>query len=868
MDNTGLQGLLVEDFSGGLTDFIIGGAPNSAEVLDNYVVDENNDLVTRPGCEEKYGVRITTAVPQNIIDNQEEVLIAADKKILTVVAGVSTEVTSPQGHSVFVGGESDLKADSAYNNKHTLLVSDSFKSPQKVYKDEDGNFTCTTLGMPDVLEVKCKALANQIKSVYNAHRVDLTQHLVADSTNTITSADASDVDSLFTLVDELLAKIQLHLDDAALGSPVYHTATFDRDIEDIGAEGFESLYDQLVLIRTALNTHDNGDAVHTLQNVHQVAATYLSPTATAAGAGQNYVYGVYHQYRYMVEDVEFLERGPIHLFEATNVQVVTSGISLANLPVVASGALENWDDSDITKMIVRSTNGGSTLFEVTELANATTTYTDDLSDADLQLNDAAYTEGGVADDERPLPARHVLSVGDVVYWLGVKEGRRILGNRIKCSKPGAPYSSPGDFYTDVEDDLVGGGIAGGVPVVFLDRAFYRIEGYFDSVGRGGIAKRPISTRIGTVSYKSIVQTRDGLCFAGQDGFYWTDGYTYRKISPDINFTYKNLSDKNEIVGTYDALRNRVLWGVKVDANSEANDTIFVACLDYRTPKGGHPFYSWSGGLDPDNFTCSALAFVGDELLRADYRGYILRHDEDILTDAYVDTALDPDDWYTQTIFYDYTSVAFDFGNDQTRKWVSKINVNADNETSLSLDISTANDRSGVFVTLEPIIKLLNLEWGDAGLIWGDDDLRWNYNPAISEWRWMKASEQALRCMYKQVKFSNAYVEIDNSDILGPVSVDGTANTCTLLDYPTQDWIEDPVNYYISFDTDNYATEYKILGINAGVLTLLDGAATLTTDASANWKIYGYKKREIFNLLNFVLGYKTISMTQETVRSEA
>ncbi len=867
MDNTGLLPLVIDDFSGGKTDFFLGGKSNKQEVADNLVLTEKGDPSTRPGSELKYEVRINnTETIKNIIDNQNEILMQHGKSIKYVLAGSSTEILSPQSHNLFVGGTDDLSANFTYWNKHTLGVSDVLKSPQKIYKNEADTWTLTTLGLPDIMYATCVNLANDIKSKYEAHRIRLTQHLVADGVNEITSPNASDMASLFTLVDELKVKIQGHFDDAALVTPIYHTATFARTITSNTPTGLVSIYKQLVAIREGFNLHDNGDSVHTLQNLSQVAATLLEPSASGTAGTSNYVYGLQYTYRYSVGDTEFLERGPIKLLEVPDINAPdVDTVTISNIPTLISGANENWDDSDILVTLYRTVADGNILYYLKDITSGTGSTTDEVTDDDLQLNPTAYTEGGVLDNEMPTPAKYIKTVNDITYFGGAYDGRAFKGNRLKSSKPGIPSASPGSFYLDFEDDIMGLGVFSTYPLVFLNKALYKIEGFFDSTGRGGMTKRSVSQRVGTVSHRSIVNTKDGCYFAAEDGFYFTDGNSCRKISNDINLSYKALVNKDQIVGAYDSLRNRVLWSVNTDDSFDTNDQIYVAFLDYRTEFNGHPFYTWSGGRDATNFSASALAYIDGELLRADHRGYLLVHDDAILDDTYIDTSLSPANFYTQTIFYDLTSVAFDFGNPQTRKWVSKININAENTTSLSLNIETSNDNSDVYVELKPVLENLNVEWGEPGLVWGEAPLRWNYNPVISKWRWMNAGEQNLRCMYKQVKFSNAYAEIDNSNFIGPASTNSGTKAITLLSYPTTEWIGDPVNYYISFDTDDYNVEYLITGISGGVLTVSDDDNNLATDASANWKIKGYKKRQVLNLLNYVFNYRTISMTQETYR---
>jgi hypothetical protein len=865
MDNTGLQALRIEDFSGGITDFYLGGSTRKYQVADNFVINENNDLITRPGCASKYNYRLTASgTIKNIIDNQDEILMQQNKSVIYVDGDGVHEIKSPSTHDVFVGAPSSIDADFSYWNKHTLGVSDNYNSPQKIYKDANDAWTVTTLGLPEILYATSVALANEIRTQYEAHRVDETQHTVAaDTVNVVTATVSSDLDTFYDLCDELAIDLQAHFDDA-VAAPAYHTATFDRDLDLDSITSIRSAYNALELMKDGFNAHEGSDAVHAVEDLYTVSDDFLEPAASGGAGAVTRIIGLNYVHRYAVGDLEFLERGPIHLIELENV-AATGSFDVYRIPELDSGALENWDDANVKIQVYRTVSNGTTLFLETEIDNGTTSVTLSMTDDELQLQPTAYTEGGILDDERPPPAKFIVTVNDITYFGAVKEDKKVLGNRLRSTKPGAPYSSPASFYCDFEDDFVGMGYISTYPIVFLSNSFYRVEGSFDSAGRGGMVKRSISQRIGCISDKSIVTTKDGIYFAAEDGFYFTDGFTYRKISDDINLTYKALEDKDQICGAYNSLRNRVHWGVKVDGNNTNNDTVLVACLDYKTEYNGHPILMWNGGLDATNFTCTALAYINNELLRADENGYLLYHDDDLLSDVDINTSIDPDDWYTQTIFYDHVSVGFDFGNAQVRKWVSKININANNQSSLSLQPSASNDNSGVFTDLKIINARANVEWGDPSIVWGESDLRWNYNPVISEWRWMPASD-ALRCMYKQVRFTNAYTLIEDSTYSGAASGVAATKKILLLNYPTNEWMDDPVNYYISFDVDDYENEYKILSVSGGELTVEDDDAALTDFASAEWKIKGYKKREIFNLLNYVIGYRVISMTQDTYRA--
>jgi hypothetical protein len=118
-------------------------------------------------------------------------------------------------------------------------------------------------------------------------------------------------------------------------------------------------------------------------------------------------------------------------------------------------------------------------------------------------------------------------------------------------------------------------------------------------------------------------------------------------------------------------------------------------------------------------------------------------------------------------------------------------------------------------------------------------------------------------MYKQLRFKNSYTEIDSSASLGNASVTASSSTVTLLGHPNPTWASDIVNYFISFEHEAYAFDYKITAISGADLTINDSANTLTDSSGSAFKILGYKKGEVLNLSNYVVSYVPITMTQGT-----
>lgn len=69
----------------------------------------------------------------------------------------------------------------------------------------------------------CLIYLNEIKRLYNLHRVDTDVHANADSANDISSADATDLASANTLANELKTDLNLHY---GTGGGASHTHTF------------------------------------------------------------------------------------------------------------------------------------------------------------------------------------------------------------------------------------------------------------------------------------------------------------------------------------------------------------------------------------------------------------------------------------------------------------------------------------------------------------------------------------------------------------------------------------------------------------------------------------------------------------------
>lgn len=596
-----------------------------------------------------------------------------------------------------------------------------------------------------------------------------------------------------------------------------------------------------------------------------------NPTvASSGGAGaQNFVYRFIYSYTYQVNTIIYKDYGGYRQVSLTGVNAPnTNAVNITSIPVLANGSTTNWDTATIKVEIYRTTNNGTVFYKVGEVTNGTTSYSDSTSDATLLSNQLLYTEGGVLENDIPPLAKYITITGDngIAWYAHIKEGTEIKKNRIRQSLPGDPDSCPAIFYQDVAEDIAGISSVRGFPIVICDNAAYRLEGFFDDLGQGGITAVKISDTTSCISSNSIVQTLDGIYWCGRDGIYYCDGYKVFRINDEwAEDTYNALvstsSQQSYIEGAYDKVNRRIWWTFQEDdvASGDA-DKCYILDLKWGITDD-MPFTSASNG---SYFLPSAITFDdAGNLVRGDKRGYVLKHGNTLFSDPKIDIAVTPTDWEKVYIKYDYRSPALDLGSMAQRKYVTKIILTCKNKTNLSAQIISNNDDNRRIAELSPIRFRGNLIWGDASVTWGDEELIWNFDGIIENQRMFPSG--SLRCSYKQIQITNAFVNIVNSDVYTTGIVNAIAKTVTLSDTATYDWPIDLVDYYIAFENDNYSKEFLITARTNDVLTFLDTAAQ-SISGTYKWIIRGYPKDEIINILSYTMLYDVFGITQPHYRS--
>ncbi len=722
-------------------------------------------------------------------------------------------------------------------------------------------------------------LANSLKAALNSHKNNQsTVHNAFGSPALITAADVSLVQPEYSehyfaeLVWELRLDYSEHVGNTSEGNTMHNGVfTPDRDTHQLitpilasatnpindswGGYPAGSINGQVTELNDLVakyNVHQASVVSHTTGDVDKVRWSGAFSLGT-------YGYAFVYKQEYTVGQVTYEDRGPpLFLTAADRLDISQTELTITNIPTLANSGDLNYDTTNIEIEIYRTTKNGSVYYLVDTITNGTSTYTDTTTDSDLVLNNSLYTTGGRVENEPPPVSRLIHTVEDTTYYGYVTEGSDVLGNRIRQSIAGDGDSCPGDFYVDLDEDLVGMSSARGRLVAFTDVAIYRIEGGFDQYGRGALVANRFTDTVGLLSSRSLVRIDDGILFAGTDGFYFTDGFITRKLTKHLNTTYSALYNKDKIVGTLDDIKKRVWWGCQFNSGSSDNDGGLLLFLNKGLGEES-AFTTVSGG---DSFVPTAFSFFDGQIIRGDSRGYVLKHDPAYLTDPLIDTGDTPDNWDTQTIMHDWKSCATDCGLEDVRKWATRAFVKTEKSTDQSFQPTSINDLGRIENDLIPIrFRGHDFYWGDPLFIWGDRDFFWNYTQTGLNQDMRRFPAPAGRFTYKQFELSNAKVAIIGSDSLGEATVNFSAKTATLVDSVTYDFPTNLKGYYIAFANDDYDTEFEITDYTADQVTFSDAGGDAPANGNYEWIIRGYPKGEVMHIMSASFLFVPLSRTQ-------
>jgi hypothetical protein len=842
----------VKGFAGGITDFPVSADINKYETADNFVINEYEDLQTRPGTLLDFtttgvrarlstNLRVGLMAPQTTgADANFTVLKQSSTKLFYDNGTTRTELVGPGSASAFNITDMDEEVACSYSdwNNHTFIAHETpFQIPVKVYRESSGTLTLRTAGLPRI------------------------------------------------------------------------------------ATGF---------------------------------------TATG-GAGANYIYALVYKYTYNVGSTAYIDRGRPYLSSFTGIGTATPssnpGITVGSIPVLANATGEHYDTTAIKVEVYRTTNGGSVLYYVGEVTNGTTSYADTTSDNTLVTAGVTlYTTGGVLENDRPPKAAYVHSTSDFTFYANGKEvsvssaDGEYIPQRVWQSKRGDPDSVPASFYTDIEEPITGISSIKSIPIIFGKNSVYRLDGTFDNSGRGGLFPRKISDKVGCVGHLSIVQTMNGLYFAGNDGFYFTDGYNVQSLSAeDFKETYAGLVStalqRKRIYGVYDGINKRILWATNNPGGDTGTENNKIFCLYLPVNK----FTTWTSGYVGDgpflsqnvsvsgttvtvgstasmlagdfvrspahtfdayivsvdsattfttnvsigagtvmasffhearlgidyygNFQPSALLNANDTIWQGDGRGFTLKYDNDTLYDVQLDSSVDSAagatevDPYKLSILNVYSGPAMDFGTTEFIKWVNsvliKLRPRGDVSSIASLIPYSENNINNSLSEMREVVSQAFYYWGTPLVSYGDPRLWRRRQQIVDEMR--RFPKNSLRCEYKQLHLKTGVINIYNSNsyLAGTIS-SGSAGTKVMT---VSNALPDDLHaYFVSFSTDSYTAEYKILSSTSSTFTFLDTGNDVATGAAGDWVIRGFPINNYINLVEYSMFFEILGSTQSSFQS--
>lgn len=612
-----------------------------------------------------------------------------------------------------------------------------------------------------------------------------------------------------------------------------------------------------------MKIYKDGGGVYRVRNAG-LPALATSPTITASVAGaNNYVYAFVYKYPYQAFTQALLDYGPtlwVTLANSSAPEVAFNQIT--GIPILTNAGGNNYDTANVIVEIYRTLNTRTAFYKVGQVTNGTTTFNDNFSDITIQNNDLQlYTNDGTLDYYPPPPSKYFHVVGNVGFWGSTSETDGFHPFRIRQAVPGNPNFAPFTTFIELEDELRGIKSLRTLPIALCKKQIYRLDGTFDSAGRGGINPVKIHDSAGCVSHLSAVEAENMLFWAGVDGFYVSDGYTVTKISDHLNTRYKNMlasiTETTRIVGRHDLTNRRVYWTVQQDASNGDCDSIFS--LDLRWGISHQmSFTSYSG----ESFRPTAIEIFNDFLYRGDTRGFVLKHDPAVLTDPKIDPTISSATWNLETIIWTLTTMQINFGSSFFRKFVSRMLLQASNIANTTIQLIASNDQGRKVRNLKLITWRRNLTWGDPLFIWGDPTCIWNAAGLIEQWRRFPAG--GLRLSYLQMTITNGLGIVANSDAAGICTIDQSSLTAVLPGL----WPSGSVDYYLSLENSGYQVLFPVDLISGDLttLTVLDPNSLFPADGDYKWELWGYQKGEPLNLLGYNLHWDNVDQNQQTFQS--
>lgn len=687
---------------------------------------------------------------------------------------------------------------------------------------------------------------NLFKAAFNSHIAKVgaaAAHNNIAAQTAVAAADATDDATFTTLLLAMIIAFNKHVTDNDGDDDWHDGVPADMEEDQIYATIFntgdswagapEGYYERQAAILNELVSKYNHHQADQVPHQNDAAYTNLDPLRAGDFEFGAYLYAFHYEVSYFVGSVEYIDQGPtlvksFPLLPSLDMQEAV----IAGIPVFTNAATQNYPTATMRVRIARTTDGGTEFYYVGSVVNGTTTFTDRTTDARLVTGEQLYTAGGVVDNDPPPMCKTLHIVDNVGYYGNCIADGEAFPNRVYQSIANDPDSVPADFFDDLEEPVTIVTSAASRPIAICTTKTYRLDGGFDEQGRGALTHEKISD-VGSECPQSAVQAEGGVFFAGNDGFYFCDGFQVKPISTDWPTTFKAWTSteakRNHIQGTFDEKERKIYWTVQTDDASGDCDSVLVLDLRYGVREDSS-FSTWSNST---YFRPTSILFFGGNLLRGDTRGYTFKHASGVKADPRINTSQNPSLWGKKAIIYNFISNASSFGQPKLLKFIPTMEVVVKNNGNLSLQPKSINNDKGESAAVN--LRAVRFRGQYTGLIREEFTF-----PAGS-----------LRSSYKQIQLTNATVIVTNSDTLGNASVNNVAKTVTLDSAVTQDWPADALDWLIYFASDNYVTGYTVTARTDDTLTFSDAGNT-SPSGSVKWVLKGVPKDETFELIAYNL----------------
>lgn len=530
---------------------------------------------------------------------------------------------------------------------------------------------------------------------------------------------------------------------------------------------------------------------------------------------------------------------------------------------------------------------GSVFYKVGEYANnpvPTIQVADSVLNADLDVNELLYTEDGSQPNDCPPNAMYVHAVDNTCFYGNIavasKTRTNVAGlitytfnkiyypNRVYHSIPGDLDSVPQTFFIELQDEVKGISSYRSIPIVYCRNQVFRLEGSVDVFGKGSYTPVEISKHAGCKEHNYIVQTTKGIFWAGNDGFYWTDGYKCEQISTHFKNSYESFWAKAYSTNptaythhygnaTYNEATEKIYWPslLVTSLNVPADQRTLV--LHTQSSKPG--FTKWSipnttpqlFGYDTQQWT-SYISIAG-VLLRAT-KAYFSWHDSRYTSDRLrYDNGVDKEFPIVPKI----RTFATSFGDNFTRKFCTRSVFTFRTKTNTSLAVNSINDGGA---STKPLKTLrLRVSATNPTAVYPTEQM-------VQAQRRFPAKH--LRCAYKQLELVGASVVLTNSDVLGLAQVVKTGPIANLrsiiIDAPNV-WPASCVGNTITLVKGAYKETFTISQRTSNTqIEVLDPLTTFpATSSGYSFYIEGYPLDENFTLLGISLHWEPLGRTQDS-----